>query len=172
MKKDAQASGSLTIEASVALVVFLFAVLMLYSFGRVYRAQGTVSHAALEAVRATALDSYAKSKLNGTEAMGFIGNIASLFGSSTDSLFFGSETEMARNRFYTALSGEAGSEAADRILRSLGVKGGAAGVKLTLQTEDGILWLQLRYTLRLQFPFFGVEELELYKTACAKMFPT
>ena len=50
--------GSLTVEASIALVVFIFFIMFFLGFNSVYRAQGMVSHAVLQTSQSLAISSF------------------------------------------------------------------------------------------------------------------
>ncbi len=173
MKKNQR--GVLTIEASIVLCVTTLFILFLFNFARVYRAENMVSHATLQSADAVALESYLRETTfeNDEQRVLFWAN--RLNGSTTisedsfESLRTADVASIAKEKFTAAV--DETSTGADNILTSLGVKDGLSGIdftdsKVELTTNDVIV--KANYTLKLQFPVFGVTELNLTKTAKAK----
>lgn len=175
MKKREQ--GILSVEASIVLTLMLLFILFLFSFGRVYRAQNLVSHAALQSADAVALESY----LRETALQADTSEVVYLANQITDSSAISAESleslrsanlpKIARQKFIAAI---ASSEAkADEKLRSMGVKDGLAGIdfsecKMDLSSDDVII--AVTYTIEMQFPVFGYDEITVTKAAKAKTF--
>lgn len=175
MKKREQ--GILTVEASIVLTLMLLFILFLFSFGRVYRAQNLVSHATLQSADAVALESY----LRETALQSDVSEVVNLASHITESSAISAESleslrsanlpKIARQKFIAAI---ASSEAkADEKLKSMGVKNGLAGVdfsecKMDLANDDVII--AIRYTIEMQFPVFGFNEITVTKAAKAKTF--
>lgn len=176
MKKKRQ-QGVLTVEASIVLTLLILLVLFLFSFGRVYRAQSLVSHATLQAADAVALESY----LRETALQSDASDVLYLASSLTDSTSLSAENleslrsadipKVAREKFITAVSNSEGN--ADEKLKNLGVKDGISGIdfsecKVDLGNDDVIV--AITYTIEMQFPVFGADELTVTKSAKAKTF--
>lgn len=175
MKKREQ--GILTVEASIVLTLMLLFILFLFSFGRVYRAQNLVSHATLQSADAVALESY----LRETALQSDVSEVVHLASHITESSAISAESleslrsanlpKIARQKFIAAI---ASSEAkADEKLKSMGVKNGLAGVdfsecKMDLANDDVII--AIKYTIEMQFPVFGFNEITVTKAAKAKTF--
>lgn len=175
MKKREQ--GVLSVEASIVLTLMLLFILFLFSFGRVYRAQNLVSHATLQSADAVALESY----LRETALQADASDVVYLANQITDSSAISAEgleslrsanlPKIARQKFIAAI---ASSEAkADEKLRSMGVKDGLAGIdfsecKMDLGTDDVII--AITYTIEMQFPVLGYDEITVTKAAKAKTF--
>jgi len=175
MKKREQ--GVLSVEASIVLTLMLLFILFLFSFGRVYRAQNLVSHATLQSADAVALESY----LRETALQADASDVVYLANQITDSSAISAEgleslrsanlPKIARQKFIAAI---ASSEAkADEKLRSMGVKDGLAGIdfsecKMDLGSDDVII--AVTYTIEMQFPVFGYDEITVTKAAKAKTF--
>lgn len=175
MKK--RETGVLTIEASIVLMLFTFFVLFLFSFARVYRAQSIVSHAALQTADAVALESHLRENAldaDTQEMMFLVSEITDSSSISEDgllSLRYADLPKVAKEKFIAAL-GRSESEA-DSKLKNAGVKDGLSGIdfsdcEIVLGGDDVII--SLSYTIELQFPVFGFEELQVTKAAKAKTF--
>lgn len=175
MKKREQ--GVLSVEASIVLTLMLMFILFLFSFARIYRAQNLVSHAALQTVDAVALESYLRETAlqSDTEDVVYLASHISqstaISKESLESLRSADVPKIAKQKFIAAI---AKTEAeADEKLRLMGVKDGLDGIdfsecKMDLTSDDVIVALQ--YTIKLQFPVFGFEEISVTKAAKAKTF--
>ena len=175
MKKREQ--GILTVEASIVLTLMLLFILFLFSFGRVYRAQNLVSHASLQTADAVAMESYLRETALQSDASEVIylashlTNSASISAESLESLRSANLPKIAREKFIAAI---ASSEAkADEKLRNMGVKNGLSGIdfsecKMDLTNDDVIV--AITYTIEMQFPVFGFDEITVTKAAKAKTF--
>ena len=175
MKKREQ--GILSVEASIVLTLMLLFILFLFSFGRVYRAQNLVSHATLQSVDSVALESF----LRETTLQSDAADVVHLTSHITDSTAISEESleslrsvnlpKVVREKFIAAI---ASSEAkADEKLRKLGVKNGLSGIdfsecKIDLANDDVIA--AITYTVQMQFPVFGFDEITVTKAAKAKTF--
>lgn len=175
MKKREQ--GVLSVEASIVLTLILLFILFLFGFGRAYRAQNLVGHAALQTADAVALESYLRETALQSDAAdvvylaSHISDSSAISVESLESLRSANLPKLAREKFIAAIAASEG--AADDKLRSMGVKGGLEGVdfsecKMDLASDDVII--AISYTLEMQFPVFGFNEIPVTKTAKAKTF--
>lgn len=175
MKKREQ--GILTVEASIVLTLCILFILFLFSFARVYSAQSLVSHAVLQSSDAVALESFLReSTLTGSEAdvtelaNRFMGT-TSISADSYTSLRSADVPKIAKEKFVYALGNNA--SAADQKLKKVGVKDGLAGIdfsasKIDLGNDDVIVYVN--YTIQMQFPVFGMDEISVTKAAKSKTF--
>lgn len=175
MKKKEQ--GILTVEASIVLTLCLLFILFLFSFARVYNAQSLVSHAVIQSTDAVALESYLREEaLTGSEAdivqlaNRFLGT-TSMSADSFESLRSANVPKIAKEKFVYAI-GDNEAEA-DARLKKLGVKNGLAGVdfsasRMDLGNDDVIVYVS--YTIEMQFPVFGMDEITVTKASKAKTF--
>ncbi len=176
MKKREQ--GVLTVEASIVLTLCILFILFLFSFARVYNAQSVVSHAVLQSSDAVALESYVReSVLTGDEAQvtelanRYVGSTTSISADSFTSLRAADVPKIAREKFVYAVGKNEAD--ADEKLKKLGVKGGLSGVdfsasKMDLGNDDVIVCA--KYTIKMQFPVFGMSEISVTKAAKSKTF--
>ncbi len=175
MKKREQ--GILSVEASIVLTFMTLFVLFLFGFARVYRAQNLVSHATLQTADAVALESY----LRETALQSDVNDVVHLASSITDSDAISAESleslrsadlpKIAKEKFVAAISNTEAK--ADEKLKSMGVKNGLSGIdftecKMDLSNDDVII--AIKYTVEMQFPVFGANEIEVTKSSKAKTF--
>lgn len=169
--------GILSVETSIVLTLLTLFTLFLFSFIRIYRAENMVSHATLQAADAMALESYLRENARDDRADDVVYLASRLTGSLTlnadsfESLRSANVPTLAKEKFIAAV---ADSEVnADSILKDFGVKDGISGIdfsssKMDLDNNDVIV--SVSYTLKMQFPIFGAEELSVTKSAKAKTF--
>ena len=175
MKKREQ--GVLTVEASIVLTLMLLFILFLFSFARVYRAQNLVSHASLQSADAVAMESFLRETALQSDVSevvylaSYISDSSAISAEGLESLRSANIPKIVREKFIAAI---AGSEAkADEKLRSMGIKNGLSGIdfsqcKMDLTNDDVIV--AITYTIEMQFPVFGFDEITVTKAAKAKTF--
>lgn len=169
MKKE---KAVLTVEASLTLTLFMFFVMFLLSFNRVYSAQNTVSHATLQTADAVSAESMLRANASAE-------NIADLLtvsnhiyagesipASALEKLTNGNISEIAKKDFIAAIA-ETESQA-DAVLKKYGVKDGLAGIDFSgcsYNADTGETIIFVRYTVELQFPIIGFKEFPMTKAA-------
>lgn len=175
MKKNER--GILTVEASIVLTFCVLFILFLLSFVRIYNAQSVVSHAVLQSSDAVALESFLREKtLAGSEADviemadRFMGTTTVSSGNYT-SLRSAAVPQIAKEKFIYAI-GKNETEANNK-LKKLGIKDGLDGVdfsqsRIELGNDDVIVYVT--YSIKMQFPVFGMEEIPITKAAKSKTF--
>lgn len=162
----------LTVEASLTLTLFMFFVMFLLSFNRVYSAQNTVSHATLQTADAVSAESMLRANASAE-------NIADLLtvsnhiyagesipASALEKLTNGNISEIAKRDFIAAIA-ETESQA-DAVLKKYGVKDGLAGIDFSgcsYNADTGETIIFVRYTVELQFPIIGFKEFPMTKAA-------
>ena len=174
MKQEKLQKGSLTIEASIVLTCFMFFLLTFFSFGRIYKAQNIMSHATIQCAQSMAIESYFRETVASTNAGTAIKWISQLTGDNavTDSMLSYSEVDMGsvvKGNFAVAIAGD--TEEANKILRANGVKDGLNGISFerSVVSGDDII-IYVTYTVELQFPLFGKDEITLTKAAKSRAF--
>ena len=175
MRKREQ--GILTVESSIVLTLLLLAMLFLFSFARMYRAQNLMGHATLQTADAVALESFLRETALSSDVNDVV-HLSNLLTESTaisaeslESLRSANLPKIAKQKFVAAIA--ATEQEADRKLRNMGVRNGLDGVDLSqsyvdLGRDDVIIIAT--YTLDMQFPAFGADGLTVTKTAKAKTF--
>lgn len=177
-----RSKGSLTIEASIALTAFMFLVVTILSFSRIYRAQNLIAHATLQTSQSLAIESYYRETVSGGDTAESISKLIKFAG------FFGWDTPGSWDDGYASL-GDSGTNyhgiveetfvyaiaenrnQTDKILKNLGIKDGMAGLdfsKSKVSDKDIIIYVEYKVTL--PFSFFGEHTLTLSKTAKTRAF--
>lgn len=170
-------TGVLTVEASIVLPLAMMFILFLLSFARVYRAQNVMSHAALQSVDAVAMESYLREtalRSDAEQIAGLASKISaadSISADSLESLRSADVPTVARQKFIAAVADT--EDEADKKLKSLGVKDGLNGIDFSASTIDlsnDDVVVCVKYSIEMQFKFFGYNEIEATKSAKAKTF--
>ena len=171
-------SGLLSLEASIALTIFLFLMLFMFSFLVVFEARNQIAHVLLTTSDSLALDAFA----NETPKEDSLQEILyGLYGSSTDSEGTYTDSskwydadeirlqETIKARFVAYLAGGSKDEA-DRILRSLNIVDGLEGLDFSKsRVADGDLILEVTYKIDYEFQVFGRGGLEFKQVCCSKL---
>ena len=179
MSKDEK--GMLVVEASLALTAFMFFILFFLSFSRVYRAQEVVSHATFQTAQTMAVESYTRETVGESGTLGAITKlvdfVAKISKGTRPALIdsYSSYGTVANLKGVVsdvfALSIADKENEADIKLEQLGVKDGLDGIDFSGTSITGsVITVKVKYKVKLQFNFFGVDELELTKTATCKSF--
>ena len=169
--------GMLTVESSVVLTLLLMAMLFLFSFARMYRAQNLMAHATLQTADAVALESF----LRETALSADVNDVVYLANNIADSTAISAEgleslrsadlSKIAKQKFIAAIA--ATEQEADTKLRNMGVRDGLNGVDFSQSYmdlgRDDVIIVAI-YDLEMQFPVFGDGHLTVNKTAKAKTF--
>ena len=167
--------GNLTIEASLVLTMFTFFILFFFSFGQLYKVQNIVSHATVKTAEAISIDSYFREAVGETnvgKAASFICDIVNADNDLSNSILTLKEANISKvireNFIYCIDNSESNT---DDILKKNGVKNGLDGIDFSASKLDGDdIVIKVRYTVRLRFPLFGKEEIELTKASKSHLF--
>lgn len=173
--------GILVVEASIALTAFMFFILFFLSFSRVYRAQELVAHATFQTAQTMAVESYTRETIGEQGTLGAIAKlsdfITSISGGNRPALLdsyssYGKVANLKKvisDEFAYSIGDSV--DAADAKLKQLGVKDGLSGIDFSgTSITDSLITIKVTYKLKLQFNFFGVDELTLNKIAVCKAF--
>ena len=170
--------GLMSLEASIALTIFLFLMLFMFSFLVVFEARNQVAHTLLTTSDSLALDAFANEAPQEDSLQQIL---YGLYGSSTDSN--GTYTESGKwyeaeaselqktikARFVAYLAGGDVDEA-DKILRSLNIVDGLDGLDFSKsKVEDDKLFLEVCYKIEYEFQVFGLNSLALSQSCCSKL---
>lgn len=171
-------SGLLSLEASIALTIFMYLMLLMFSFLVVFEARNEIAHVLLTTSDSLALDAFANEspKENSVQDIlfGLYGSSTNSEGTFTDSdKWYDREAkdmkETIEDRFVAYLAGSSPDEA-DRILRSLNVQKGLQGLDFSKSYVEGDkLYVNVTYTIEYEFQFFGFKSLEVSQSCCSKL---
>ena len=175
--KRRKENGSVTLEASIALTIFIFLMLFMYSFLVVFEARNHVAHTMLAASNSLGFDSFATETVKESSAQELLyklyGKMADSNGTYIDtSKWYDDEKKIqqtVKQRFLYYLSG--GNEAeADRILKQLNIVGGFDGLDFSGCKVDGDdLYIEIKYTLDYEFKVFALDTMEMSHSCCSKL---
>lgn len=182
--------GLLSLEACIAVTIFIFLMLFMYSFFVVFEARNEMAHVLLSTANSMALDSYENSKLGDSDTAGQLfyniyGQITNTNNSFTDyrqwhkgstetdengNITLSTEfSDVLKNRFLSYLTGGDISRA-EEILKRFHIEHGVAGLDFSgSYVADGKLFLSVSYTLEYEFNMFGLGILEMEQSACSKI---
>lgn len=193
MKKwNERESGLLSLEASIALTIFIFLMLFMYSFFTVFEARNDIAHVVLSTANSLALDAFENSTVGDSgnisqiiyDIYGMLVNEKNDFtdyrtwyedapadgsggeGSLGNSVFH----EVLRDRFLAYLTDGDASQA-EVVLDRYHIVGGIEGLDFSGSYVDGNdrLHVVVRYTLKYEFNAFGLETIEMEQSACSKL---
>lgn len=174
--------GSLTIEASIALTAFMFLILTLFGFGRVYRAQNLISHATLQTSQSLAIESYYRETISSGDTVGTVDTLIELaetLGWSTASNFnegyasLGDERtnflKIVEETFIYAIADD--KDSANQMLSAVGIEEGIDGLDFSRSAvNDSDIIINVRYEVKFPFEFSGERTVKLSKSAKTKAF--
>ena len=168
MKKRQE--GILTLEASISLTIYLFAMMFLVNFGQVYRAQNYMAHGLLQTGQMLAFSSYEYGADTTISKLGdgFM-RLFSLVGNTPDRSDIklawkdGRYPEAAK----TAFGYCAGKDVAetDKYLKQYGISGGIESIDFSKTTclNGKDLCIRAEYRVDLPFAFFNVSYINMHQ---------
>ena len=183
--------GLLSLEACIAVTIFIFLMLFMYSFFVVFEARNAIGHAVLATANSLALDSYENSRLGEADTVaklifqGLYGishdadsdfsNANAWYNDSTISNEDGTTSlsddfsDAIKTRFYAYLcAGE--DESPESVLKRYHIKGGESGMDFSNSYADSKnLYLSVQYTIEYEFQVFNLEGLRMEQKACSKL---
>ncbi len=189
MRTDFQReNGLLSLEASIALTIFIFLMLFMYSLFVVFEARNTLGHAVLATANSLSLDVYDTALFDGGDAStkavkdifravyGSAGRENSAFISREDWYSVGADGALSasfentvRTRFLAYLGGGS-EEHANKVLERYHIRNGAEGLDFSESHTDGEnLYLSLKYTIEYEFQVFNLDVLYMEQKACSRL---
>ena len=189
-KRQYREKGLLSLEACIALTIFMFLMLFMYSFFVVFEARNEMAHVLLSTADILALDAYENAGLGDSGTIGQV--IYTLYGMATNGhsdftdyrswhkaatakddsgneVISGEFEDIIRTRFIAYLTGGDSSKA-EQILERYHVKGGVGGLDFSLsRVKDGKLYLVVKYTLEYEFQVFNGGQSEFEQSVCSKI---
>lgn len=173
-----QTRGLLSLEASIALTIFIFLMLFMYSFLVIFEARNEVGHVLLTTADSLSLDAFANdtlgddSSLQGILYDNLFSNHTESNGTFTDnSKWYENDNieDAVKTRFISYLSGGDRDEA-DKILKSLNIVGGVDGLDFSAScVSNDELKLDVKYEIEYEFQVFGLDNLTFSQSCCSKL---
>lgn len=188
MRKYKSQRGSMSLEASIAVTMFIFFMLFLYSFFVVFEARNEMAHVLLATTNSMSLDPLQTEKLDGTDDLssiiykvysyishednGFIDDTNWANGDvkasdiSLEAIWF---KHLIKERFVAYLAG-GDEEEANAILERYHIEGGLDGLDFSgSYIDSGNLYISVKYTIEYEFNMFNLGKLDMEQSACSKL---
>jgi hypothetical protein len=196
MKKQSNSSGTIAIEASIALTLFIFFVLALYSFFAVFEVQGKVSNAVFQSSQSLSVDPFAIDKTyvdfdeeKSLNAIAFLIDklgmqksvVHDKFVTKNNKWFQNSgkasnNKELARvvkNRFIAYLTADGTESAAEALLKKYRVHNGLKGMNFNDSQidSDGNITVCVKYQVDYVFdcPTIGIPPMTFKQSSLSHM---
>lgn len=189
-KKIKNEKGLLSLEACIAVTIFIFLMLFLYSFFVVFEVRNEMGHVTLATANSMALDAYENDTLGESDTIGQI--FYNVYGQATNSQndftdfrkWYDDSTVTDENgnvtlsaefagvvkaRFIAYLtSGDA--DKAEEILKRYHVVNGVDGLDFSgSHISDGKLYLSVKYEIEYEFNVFNLGSNKFEHKACSKL---
>ena len=167
MKKRQE--GTLTVEATISLTIYLFAMMFLVNVGQVYRAQNYMAHGLLQTGQMLAFSSYEYGADTTISKLGdgFM-RLFSLVGSTPDDSAIklawkdGRYPEAAKTAFGYCAGKDAGET--NKYLEKYGITGGIDSIDFAKTCRNGKdLCLRAQYRVDLPFAFFNISHIDMHQ---------
>ncbi len=180
-KKLSSTDGTVIIETSMVLVMFIFVILFIYGLFSIISAQNQMTHALIQSSRSLSLDPYLTEHVDSiAEADTFWSGLGSMvldlarlsndkhFSSSDDWYKGTGDSGLAKDRFVGYLAG--GSEsAANEKLNNLGVVDGLDGVKFNMVISGEDMTITMKYELQFWFDALEVGKIPMKQSITTRM---
>ena len=189
-KKIKNEKGLLSLEACIAVTIFIFLMLFLYSFFVVFEVRNEMGHVTLATANSMSLDAYENDTLGESDTIGQI--FYNVYGQDTNSQndftdfrkWYDDSTVTDENgnvtlsaefagvvkaRFIAYLtSGDA--DKAEEILKRYHVVNGVDGLDFSgSHISDGKLYLSVKYEIEYEFNVFNLGSNKFEHKACSKL---
>lgn len=175
--------GLLSLEACIAVTIFMFLMLFMYSFFVVFEARNAIGHSVLATANSLSLDAYGNSKYGDADTIAKI--FYAIYGTSgvNDSGFVDTQKwyddagganssgfQSAIQTRFLAYLGGGDKQRANELLERYHIQGGADGLDFSdSKVEGGRLYLSVKYTIEYEFQVFNLDVLKMEQKACSKL---
>jgi hypothetical protein len=187
MKKKAYSTrGSITVEACIALTLFMFLILTLYSFFYIFEAQMKIQSNLIRTAESLSIDPFVSTRVD-SKVLGSDASLGDLFASFAVDAFTNNSDFMSEDDWYsetdeankslqkvaetrfTAMYNGGDQSGMTESLSNLRVKDG--NVKLKATVKDGVLTLEATYELKYLFdyPAFKMPNLKMKQSAVSRI---
>ncbi len=183
MKNQERQRGSVTLETSIVLPIFMFVFFFICGLFSVVGAQNQMTHALVQLTKSMSLDSYLTENVESAAEAGtkFWGGLSDAvldivrldndryFSSATD--WYKSEggnPAIAKERLIGYLAG-GDKDAAEKKLKDMGIVDGLNGVTFETKVEGEILTITVRYQIQYWFDFFGMGKIPMEQTIKSRL---
>ncbi len=183
MEAYEQQRGSVTLETSVVIPIFILIFLFINGIFSVVSAQNQMTHALIQSTKSMSLDSYLTENLESAaeSATKFWGGLSDMILDfvrldnneyyTDQSDWYASNTgnpNVAQKRFVGYLAG-GDKNKADETLRNMGIVGGLDGIIFETTVEGEILTVTIKYKIQYWFDFFGMGKIPMEQTIKSRL---
>lgn len=183
MKAYEKQRGSVTLETSIVLPIFIFLFLFIYGLFSVIATQNQMTHALVQSTKSLSLDSYLTENLDsaaeeGTKFWGGLSDMVLDIVRLNNNEYYSSQTDwyksedgnpdIAKKRFIGYLTG-GDEDAAKEKLKNMGIVDGLDGVTFTTKVEGEILTVTIKYEIQYWFDFFGMGKIPMEQTIKSRL---
>lgn len=176
--KNKFTKGTIILETSIVLPIFMFLILFIYGFFRITLAQNMITHTLLQSAKSMSWDSYLTQHVESvaeTESKAIWNSLGSGildFARLVNSKYYTSAsdwyavdasgaakkadevTSTAYNRFVGYMAGRDPTAASEK-LKALGVVNGLSGIDFSTTLQKEVLTVEISYELQFWFDAFG-----------------
>ncbi len=170
--------GSITLEASIMVPLFIILMLLVNGIFILFMGQQIMSHALIQSTKSLAFDPYASQRVAADSEDKLADMFVDIFSFthenyiSTEQWYDGSQSDLeeaVEKRFLAYLTKQ--ETDADKLLKIIGVKGGVSGLDFSeCSVSDGMLTVKLKYTQEFIFNAAGLASFEQILCLKTKLF--
>lgn len=177
MKKNSASRGSLTLEASIMVPLFIMLMLLVNGFFILFMGQQVMTNALVQSAKSLSFDPYSIERVDGAASSSLMTMFTDFFsfvgGNYTTTEKWYEETDdledVIEERFIAYL--RADERDAHALLETLGVENGIYGLDFSGSSVDGdVLTINLKYNQEYIFNTFGLGTMERELTVKVKLF--
>lgn len=183
MSRYKRQQGSITVETSIVLPIFILLFLFIFGLFSIVGAQNQMTHALIQSTRSLSLDSYLTEHVDSVAEGGTIiwGDTSDMvldiirldndenFSSRTDWYSASDEnSEVVKRRFVGYLSG--GDEGAAREkLEDMKIVGGLDGITFKTEIDDETITVTMKYEMQYWFDFWGTGKIPMEQSIKSRL---
>lgn len=178
MSKQETQRGSITLETSIILPIFIIMFLFIYGLFAIVSAQNQLSHAFVQSTKSMSLDSYLTENVEsageaGTKFWAGLPDMVLDLVRINNDPFFTSQADwyksasgnsaVAKKRFVGYLAG-GDEQAARQKCKDLKIVNGLDGINFTTQINDEIMTITMKYEIQYWFDFWDMGKVPVEQT--------
>lgn len=174
-------NGSVTLEACIAVPLFVLLIVFIYGFMFLFAGEQIVNHALIQSAESLSLDSYAAEIIDDTSDPNIKNKIINMYNSSlSGNEDYASEEKWYKNpdtvqtevkKRFVAYLASGDNDYATSVLETFGIKEGLKGINFTecKVTDENDLVISITYEQEFLFNFNGLASVSRTKDITQKM---
>ena len=181
MRKGDTTKGTVILETSIVLPLFMLVILSIYGLFALTSTQNQMTHALIQASKSLSLDPYLIEHVDSlTEADTFWSNLGSMlldfarlsndehFSSMNDWYKSTGDAALAKDRFVGYFSG-GDEDVADEKLRNLGIVNGLDGVNFNMAISGEDMTITIKYEIQFWIDAFDLGKIPMEQSITSKL---